>query len=53
MQENAEFNDTMPKKANSLSFDAGPVKLYYKSTLDPSCEQFKGLKIALWRAEVV
>ena len=38
-RENAEIDDTAPKKAFGLSFDACTIELYCKSTLDPSCEQ--------------
>ena len=41
MWENAEFSDTTQKKAFSLSFNACANKLHSKSSLDPSCKQFK------------
>ena len=49
MRENAEFSDTTQKKAFSLSFNACADKLLSKSSLDPSCNQFKiQKKRVLW-----
>ena len=41
MWENAEFSDITQKKVFSLSFNACANKLHSKSSLDPSCKQFK------------